>query len=543
MRIIVSNNIRIQNAPTPIKSMLTKQLTYKNPAYEKARKMGRRAWGIPSKLELFIYDRGDLVVPRGFLNEILLLTKDSDIPITYKQQEGRQEDFGPWNDSFILRDYQKPMIRLLTRNNGIGVAPAGSGKTVMGLRYILVKGVSAVWLTHTVDLLRQTKANAEKLLKGVGKIGQFGGGKQEWGDGKLIVATVQTLQANPHLVEAMNEFIGTVVIDEAHHFPSTQFIDTAGLFKAKNMIGLTATPSRKDGLDMYMYRGVGPKVHEVKRDNLYEEGSLILPKVEFIYTNFDYEYASDRNEINSVDAGGDDLDYSDLLQRLISDDERKELVAETIVKHAGDGPAIVITESVRYCFELQQLVNEKLPHARTAVVHGGLTRTKWVAKQPAEQFVLDQKKTAAGKRYKVENYTAEEFKAWQVTKRQREEIMQKANNKEIDILFATQLAREGLDMPHLTTGHMVMPKRGDTGKSKNGGAVEQEIGRIMRRDPANPEKQATWFDYVDHKVGVLNSQYYSRRKVYKRLGIKLKSKPRTDPDEIADFLSKTNLFI
>src|SRR5690625_3911051 len=101
--------------------------------------------------------------------------------------------------------------------------------------------------------------------------------------------------------------------------------------------------------------------------------------------------------------------------------------------------------------------------------------------RPPEHLILVEKKTAKGVRYRVENYTEKEFESWQVTKKEREEIMRKANNKEVDILFATQLAREGLDMPHLTTGHMIMPKRGDTGKNKDGGAVEQEIGRIMRK--------------------------------------------------------------
>lgn len=537
----MSNNIRIQNAPTPIKAAITKLLTYKNPAVEKAKRQGRRAWGIPRELKLYVYDRNDLVVPRGFLHDIRKMAPD-DAKFTYLQTEGNQVEFGSWNESFKLRDYQRPMVDSLLKQNGIGVAPAGSGKTLMGIRYIYEKGVPAVWLTHTVDLLRQTKANAEKFLSDPGKIGQFGGGKQDWGDGKLIIATVQTLQRNPHLIDAMNEFVGTVVIDEAHHFPSTQFIDTAGLFKAKNMIGLTATPSRKDGLDMYMYRGIGPQIHVVTRENLYEEGSLILPKVEFIYTDFDYEYASDRNEINSVDAGGDDLDYNDLLQHLISDENRKQLVAETIVNNADKGHAIVITESVRYCFELERIVNKLNPKLQTAVVHGGLTRYKWVAKRPPKHLILDTKKEGRRTLYKVENYTAKEFEEWQVTKKQREEIIKKANNKEIDILFATQLAREGLDMPHLTVGHMAMPKRGDTGKNKDGGAVEQEIGRIMRRDPDNPDKQAIWFDYVDDKVGVLQSQYYSRRKVYKRLGIKLKRKPRSSYEDIELFLSSNKLF-
>lgn len=541
MQVIVSNNIRIRNAPLPIKAMITKALSYKNPAVEKARRQGRTAWGIEQQLKLYLYDREDLIVPRGFLNELKKMVP-KDTKIIDQQVRGKKVDFGEWNPSFVLRDYQRPMVDSLLLNNGIGVAPAGSGKTLMGLRYIFEKGVPAIWLTHTVDLLRQTKANAEKFIPNIGKIGQFGGGKQDWGDGKLIIATVQTLQRNTHLVEAMNDFIGTVVIDEAHHFPSTQFIDTAGLFKAKNIIGLTATPSRKDGLDMYMYRGVGPQVAVVGRESLYDEGSLILPKVEFIYTNFDYEYASNKNEIGSVDAGGDDLDYNDLLQQLISDEDRLELIAETIVNNADKGHAIVITESVRYCFEIEKRVNELLPHARTAVVHGGLTRTKWVAKEPPEHLILDIRDTKQGRRYKVENYSEKEFRAWQVSKKKREDIIHSANNKQIDILFATQLAREGLDMPHLTVGHMVMPKRGDTGKNQDGGAVEQEIGRIMRRDPKNPDKQAVWFDYVDHNVGVLNSQYYSRRKVYNRLGIKLKRKPRRDFDEIESFLSSNKIF-
>lgn len=543
MQIIVSNNIRIQNALTPVRAGITNMLRYKNPAVEKAKRQNRNTWGIPQTLELFIYDRGDLVVPRGFLPELLHFIEGSSTKVHWKQTKGQKVNFGPWNDSYKLRDYQKPMVEALLKNNGTGVAPAGSGKTLMGLRYILEKSVPAIWITHTVDLLNQTKGNAEKLLKGVGKIGQFGGGKQEWGDGKLIIATVQTLQRNTHLIDAMNEFIGTVVIDEAHHFPSTQFIDTAGLFKARNIIGLTATPERKDGLDMYMHRGIGPIVHQVKRDNLYTEGSLIKPKVEFVFTDFDYEYASDRNEIGSVDAGGDELNYHDLLQHLITDERRQELIAEMIVNNADKGHAIVITESVRYCFELEALVKETLPHARTEVVHGGISRFKWVLTQPPEHLIIEEEKQKNGRmRYRVEDYTDKEFEAWQINSKKRQDIMDRASNKEIDILFATQLAREGLDMPHLSVGHMVMPKRGDTGKNKDGGAVEQELGRIMRADPSNPEKQATWFDYVDHKVGVLNSQYYSRRKVYRRLGIPLKNKPRTESNEIEDFLANTKIF-
>jgi superfamily II DNA or RNA helicase len=551
LQIFITNNIRIRGASTPLRAAVTKALTIENPAYKKAKRIGKRAWGIPPRLELYIYDQGDVVVPRGFQGQLEELLKAAGLDpkkvFTIRQTEGSQVSFG-WNEDWQLRSYQGPFIEAVKAANGVGVAPAGSGKTIMGLRYVSEKGVPALWLTHTTDLMHQTAAKAKKLLPNVGKIGYFGDDKKDWGDGKLIIATVQTLQKNPHLIEAMNDFVGTVVIDEAHHFPAVQFIETAGSLKAVNMLGVTATPDRKDGLEAYMYAGIGPQLHRIDRSALYDSGELILPEVKFIYTDFSYDSASDRNELDSVEAGGDDLDYTDLTRRLIADEKRAKLVAENIIESAALGPAIVITESVRYCFILQQTV-EKMFEARypgvklrTAVAHGGISRYKWQKTRPAGDNWIEEKKTDKGTSYKVEAYTAEEFEAWQVTPGQRKEIMAAADRKEIDILFATQLAREGLDMPHLVVGHMAMPKRGDDSGKGNGGSVEQEIGRIQRKDPSNPDKKAIWYDYVDYNVGVFKQQYQSRRSVYRRLGITLPKKPKGEKEQIEDFLAGGAIF-
>lgn len=550
LQIFITHNIRIRGASTPIRAAITRALTVDNPAYKKAKRIGKRAWGIPPKLELFIHDQGDLVTPRGFenqLNGILTLGGIDPKKVTSRRQTaGKGVNFG-WNNDWKLRSYQEPFIEAVTKQNGVGIAPAGSGKTIMGLRYISEKGRAAIWLTHTTDLMYQTAAKAEKLLPNVGKIGFFGDGSHEWGDGNLIMATVQTLQRNGHLIDALNEFIGTVVIDEAHHFPAVQFVDTAGRFKAENMLGVTATPERKDGLECYMYNGIGPQLHRVERDDLYDSGELIKPKVEFVYTEFNFDSASDRNEIDSVEAGGDDMDYSAVLQRLIQDPTRLTLVAQSILDASEGQYSIVIAESVRYSFQLRDKVAHLAalagkPMPRMAVVHGGISRYKWVTKRPVGVEIIEERTGKTGTKYKVENYTQDEMQNWQVSAGQRKEIMAACDRKEIDILFATQLAREGLDMPHLTVGHMVMPKRGDDAKKGNGGSVEQEIGRIQRKDPTNPDKQATWYDYVDYNVGVFRQQYNSRRKVYKRLGIALPNKPRTERQEIESFMTSGKMF-
>jgi superfamily II DNA or RNA helicase len=551
LQIFITNNIRIRGASTPLRAAVTKALTYDNPAFIEAKKRKRRTWGVNPKLELFIYDKGDVVAPRGFRSELEDILKQQgynpEKVIVSKQTEGLNAvEFGPWNPDFELKEDQTPLVAAAMQKNGIAVAPAGSGKTVMGMRYIYEKGRPALWLTHTKDLMYQSSARAEATLKGVGRIGYFGDGQKDWGDGKLIIATVQTLQRNPEIVQALNQVIGTVVIDEAHHFPAVQFIETVAQLTAKNMIGLTATPDRKDSLEQYMYKGIGPKVYEITRDGLYDSGRLVKPEVKFVYTDFNYEQASDRNEIDSVDAGGEDLDYVDLIRHLINDEKRAKLVAETILEAAPLGPAIVITESVRYCYVLQEWV-KKMARARygkdirTAVVHGGISRYKWVQKEPA-YGVLENRIKNGSIQYKVEAYTEDEFNAWQVTAQQRKDILAAADRKEIDVLFATQLAREGLDMPHLTVGHMVMPKRGDASGSKNGASVEQEIGRIMRPDRNNPDKKAIWYDYVDYNVGVFKDQYQSRRSVYRRLDIPLPRKPKTEKDNIIDFLGSGALF-
>jgi hypothetical protein len=271
-----------------------------------------------------------------------------------------------------------------------------------------------------------------------------------------------------------------------------------------------------------------------------------------VYTQFNYDPASIINEATgAVDAGGEDLDYNDLLKTLINDKDRLDLVAENILVNSVGNYSLVLTESVRYCFMLRDAV-EKMAEAaaipvRMAVVHGGITQFEWRAtySQRAARKKLEEGKAVAIREnmtkgrweYQVQNYTDAEKEAWRCTGTQRKQAIQDMKEKKLDIIFATQLAREGLDIPHLNIEHMAMPKHGDTHHSrKDGSAVEQEVGRIQRPDPTNPNKQATLYDYVDYNVGVFKDQYYSRRKVYGRLGMKVPKKQKTETDRIDAFL-------
>lgn len=558
MQVFIKNNIRIRGllSASPLKLEILDALTMPNPEYLDRQKKRRSTWGIKPKLELFLIDQGDIVTGRGFLDELQVILQRHKInPFTVIEKqfnEGLAADFGEWK-GWDLREYQKPAVASIIDSNGVLVSPAGSGKTLMGMRYIWTKGRCTVWLTHTADLMKQARDNAEKYLGGVGKVGIIGNGVTNWGDGKLIICMAQTLAQNPQLVETLDRITGTLVIDEAHHFPAPLFMEVANRISAANFVGLTATPDRKDGLERFLYVGIGSKRYEVPREVLHKAGQLIIPEVRFIYTAFSDDPASQVSDMGAVDAGGEDLDYSALVDAVIHDQERIKLVARSILDNAPGNYSLVLTESVRYCYYLRDAVAAlarelRRPLPRMAVVHGPITRYVW-------RTVINQKRAlqrvAAGdaveSRYndnknrwevRIEQYTENEMESWKCTPTQRGQHIQDMREKRIDILFATQLAREGLDIPHLNVEHMAMSKRGDTHTTrKDGSAVEQEAGRIQRPDPNNPNKRAILFDYVDYNVGVFKDQYYSRRAVYKRLGFKVPKKPKTTTDDIDAFLS------
>ena len=180
LQIVVTNNIRIRGCPVPLRADITKALTYNNPEYIDRKKKKRPTWGIESKIPLYLYDQEALVVPRGYLPELVgLLQKNGYDPLRIIQDDltdGLPVDFGPWNPTYQLKEDQAPAVDAAFKQNGILVAPAGAGKTVLGLCYIYMKRRPALWITHTKDLLYQSAGEAAKILKGVGRIGIIGDG-------------------------------------------------------------------------------------------------------------------------------------------------------------------------------------------------------------------------------------------------------------------------------------------------------------------------------------------------------------------------------
>jgi len=505
MEVVIGRGIHVTGLSPQHAKTITDLYTIDNPTYVKAKARKRPTWGMERKILLYSTSGSTLNFGRGTINDLsALFDKLRITDYSFKDERHVSEkgvDFGNFQN-MTLRAYQESAVASLVENEfGIVDAPAGSGKTIIGLELMRRIKQPTLWLVHTEELILQAAEKAKQVISNVGKVGFLYGNCKDIGDGKLVIASVKTLALNPQFIELLNKYIGCIILDEAHHAPANTFSEVLTQLTGKYIFGLTATPYRPDGLQPLMEAVLGPVRKTVTRQELYDSGCLIKPQVIPMYTEFMYSQASivtGTGANKSVSAGGDRFDYPALLEALFSDVDRISLIANNILHNVKQGNCqLVLADNKEYLKKLGKEMNRiadmvGVSWPRTAILTSDLNKADRAA------------------------------------------VMRAFREKGLDVVFATQLAREGLDIEHLNIVHITTPRKGDVyGKEgvELGNVLEQEVGRVMRPDPCNPKKKSIIYDYVDYETTVLKGQYRSRCMVYKRLLIDVPRKPTTKRDE------------
>lgn len=122
------------------------------------------------------------------------------------------------------------------------------------------RGVNTLVLVHRTELLKQWQERLQAFL-GVGKdmVGVIGGGKFR-PTGKIDIAVMQSLSRQGE-VDSLVENYGQVVVDECHHVDAVSFDAILKRVRAKFVLGLTATPTRRDGQQPIIFMQCGPIRH------------------------------------------------------------------------------------------------------------------------------------------------------------------------------------------------------------------------------------------------------------------------------------------
>ncbi len=436
--------------PSHLKSEICNELTIINPAYIEATKFQRSTKTIPKNIKLFHETDEQIRLPRGYLFVLLKKLKREKLDYHFEDQTiVVDESYSTPNCT--LRSYQQEAIeKALKYRQGIIISPCGSGKTVMGICFLALTGQRTLWVTHTKDLMYQTIDQIERFLAIPAKsIGKIGDGKKLIGE-KVTVGIVQSLVKYDK--EIIRNGFGTIIIDEAHRVPSKTFQNIVELSNAKYRVGLTATPKRKDGLDPILFSVVGPSIYQITEENLLAEQRILIPDVKKIYTNF-----------TSLETA-----YLTLMNQLVTNEERNDLIVKTIHKTLKNTEvALVLSSRVQHCSSLAELIKVHSPRLQVAVLTG------------------------------------------KISKAEREKIISEARNATLNVIIATQVADEGLDIPNLNKLYLATPSRS---KAK----IKQQVGRIMRN--IDSKSTPVVYDFIDVNVTTLRRHGNIRTSVYHELG-------------------------
>lgn len=471
-KVVIDSCIHVENPGPKLVREVEKEMTIKNPAYENAVKNLYSVLNIPEYLQLFEYDRetDTLTVPRGCAKRFLKKLRSMKFRCSFVDRRVKLPEV-EFESRIRLRPYQERAVQTVLRSTqGVLHAPAGSGKTMMGLEIVARVRQPALWLTHTHDLAMQAIERAVAAL-GIPRdeIGLIGAGKEKIGP-RLTVAILQKL-SNCNIAAVADRF-GLVIIDEVHHSPAATWSAVINSLPAYYRYGVTATPDRADGLKVVMEHIIGPVLYTVTRDQVRAEGGLVTPELRVIETPFTSpaweKYLADREKAEQRGWLPPPVPYAEILSELLDSPERNAFIVEVLSRECPGHYSLVLSERVSHCEELAALLARKCPGIKIAVVHGRLP------------------------------------------KRKRDEIISQMREGKLDVLFAVDIAKEGLDIPRLDRLFLVAG-------GKNPAEVEQKVGRVQRPFPG--KDGAVVFDFVDSQIGMLQAQFYSRAKVYRRLGM------------------------
>jgi superfamily II DNA or RNA helicase len=448
--LVLKNDLRLIDTPQPLRESLIEKLKFPNPKYIENARMGRWNRGVKKELRFYNRLRGNkLSIPRGYIRQLIKTCRKLNIDYTL---EDNRRSLPPVDIKFKgrLRPFQQLAVeRMLPREFGTLNSPTGSGKTIMALYVIASRKQPALIIVHTKDLARQWFERIEEFL-GIAKadIGLIGDGKKKVGE-KITVALVQSLYK---CTDEVAPNIGHLIVDECHRIPSRTFTEAVTDFDARYMLGLSATPWRRDNLSKLIFWHLGDVHHQVERQDLIRTGNVLPADVIFRETNFKPYY----DPVH---------EYSKMLSELTVDDERNRLIAGDVANEAThqEGVCLVLSDRKKHCESLWSILKYGY-HLRAEIFTGDLNVN------------------------------------------QRQNVLDRLHSDKIQVLIATgQLIGEGFDCPNLSTLFLATPV-------SFSGRVIQYLGRILR--PAPGKIHARVFDYVDIHVQPLLKAAKARKRTY-----------------------------
>ena len=473
---VLGDQIYIPRAGLPpgLVNRLVRLAAFQNPAFYGAQAMRRSTFGIPRIVACAELLSHHIALPRGCREAMVRLLEELGVGVDMRDERYPGQPVEPGFLGKLTPEQQQAADALLAHETGVLAAATGFGKTVVAASVMAARGTNTLVLVHRRQLMDQWIARLGAFLDlPASAIGRIGGGKRKPG-GIVDVGVIQSLARKGEVDDIVADY-GHLVVDECHHISAVSFEAVARRAKAKYVLGLSATVTRRDGHHPIVFMQCGPvrfrtSAKAQARQRPFGHRAILRP------TDFRLPpgMEGDRPPIQHVYAA------------LAADEDRNDMIFDDVLQalEAGRSP-ILLTERKDHAHRLAERLAR---FARNVLVLRGGMRT-----------------------------------------RQRREIMQRLEDiheAEERVLIATgRYVGEGFDDARLDTLFLTMPISWK-------GTLAQYVGRLHRLHAA--KREVLVHDYVDGAVPALMRMSEKRVRGYESLGYTVDRPAAASSPEAAD---------
>lgn len=320
--------------PQALANRLIRLAAFQNPEFHKAQAMRLSVWDEPRVIGCAENFPNHIALPRGCLDAASALLRENGV-----RCELRDERFGgePLDVHFAGRlrpDQEAAVAAMLKHDTGILCAPTAFGKTVAAASMIALRRVNTLVLVHRTELLTQWEERLRSFLatdtNASFAVGTIGGGKAK-PTGRIDIAVMQSLHRQGETSELVENY-GHVIVDECHHLSAVSFEAILRRTKAKYVLGLTATPIRRDGRQPIIFMQCGPTRHVAARPISAPHTLEVLPR-----------YLPARTALSA------DAEIQEVFRSLADDPGRTAAIADEIAcAYAQGHKVLVLTERTEH---------------------------------------------------------------------------------------------------------------------------------------------------------------------------------------------------
>jgi superfamily II DNA or RNA helicase len=378
LKLTLANLIYIekQALPQSLANRIIRLAAFQNPEFYKAQAMRLPVWDKPRVIGCAENYPLHIALPRGCLDAVENLLSENKIRCEFQDERYTGELINTKFSGVLRTDQETAVSAMLKHDAGVLCAPTAFGKTVTAAAIIAKRGVNTLILVHRTELLKQWQEHLQSFLaveKGV--VGVIGGGKNK-PTGKIDIAVMQSISRQGEINSIVEKY-GQVIVDECHHIGAFSFDAILKQIKAKYVLGLTATPIRRDGQQPIIFMQCGPIRHTATKSESAPNDLEVIP-------------ISSHGRIELPQDAG----IQDVFRQLANDAERTEkIVAETLNAFKLGRKVLVLTERTEHLDIISGALAERVPvyfvlHGRMSKKQRAMTILELEALSPDEPRIL-----------------------------------------------------------------------------------------------------------------------------------------------------------